>query len=92
MRQAQEAEQKKVAQEMFAMSSHLTEVEERLRDTQAADRTKAEVIRDMKAEHQAELETLSHSSRLSSRQQVSSVTTGDHVAGRQRVSACSQLS
>lgn len=82
MRQAQEAEQKKVAQEMFAMSSHLTEVEERLRDTQAADRTKAEVIRDMKAEHQAELETLSHSSRLSSRQQVSSMATGDHVYSR----------
>ena len=70
MHQVQEVEQKKVAQEMFAMSSKLNNTEERLRDTIAADRTKAEVIREMKAGHQAEMETLSHSSRLSSRQQV----------------------
>ena len=70
MRQAQEMEQKKTTQEMFTMSCQLSDMEERLRDTQAADRTKAEVIRGMKAEHQAELESLGHSSRLSSRQQV----------------------
>ena len=70
MRQAQEMEQKKTTQEMFTMSIQLSDMEERLRDTQAADRTKAEVIRGMKAEHQAELESLGHSSRLSSRQQV----------------------
>jgi chromosome segregation ATPase len=70
MRQAQEAEQKKVAQEMFAMSNNVSDMEVKLRDTQDADRTKDEVIREMKAEHRAELESLSHSSRLSNRQQL----------------------
>jgi hypothetical protein len=70
MRQGQEAEQKKVAQEMFVMSSNLSDMEVKLRDTLDADCTKAEVIREMKAEHRAELESLSHSSRLSNRQQV----------------------
>ena len=82
MRQAQESEQKKMAQEMFAKSSQLSDMEERLRDTQAADRTKAEVIREMKAEHHTELESLSHSSRLSSRQQVSHPTTHSDLSGR----------
>ena len=52
------------------MASQISELEEKLKDCQAADRTKAEVIRQMKSEHQAELESFSHSSKLSSRQQV----------------------
>lgn len=52
------------------MASEVSELEERLKDSQAADRMKAELIRQMKAEHQAELESFSHSSKLSSRQQV----------------------
>ena len=49
------------------MSSQISEMEDKLKDSHAADRTKAEVIRQMKAE----LESFSHSSKLSSRQQVS---------------------
>ena len=71
MQQSHNTEQKKSTHEMFAMASQISEMEERLKDSQAADRTKAELLRQMKAEHQAELESYSHSSRLSSRQQVS---------------------
>ena len=71
MQQTYQTEQKKLTQEMFTMSSQIKDMEQRLRDSQAADRTKAEVIREIKAEHQAELESYSRSSKLSSRQQVS---------------------
>ena len=53
------------------MSSKIDDMEKKLKDTQAADQTKAALIREMKAKHQAELESYSHSSKLSSRQQVS---------------------
>lgn len=83
MQQSQTTEQKKAAQEMFAMASQISDMEQRLKDSQAADRTKAERIREMKAEHQAELESYSNSSKLSSRQQVSKLfvyTTRMHIS------------
>lgn len=71
MQQTHETELKKLTQEMFTLDSQQKDMEKKWRDSQAADRTKAEVIRDMEAKHQAELESYSRSSRLSSRQQVS---------------------
>lgn len=53
------------------MDSKLKEMEEKLRCSQVADRTKAEVIRDIEAQHQEELGRQKHSSVLSSKQQVS---------------------
>ena len=69
--QSYQTEQKKVTQEMSMMTKQIKDMEERFRDSQDADRTKAEVIREMQAQHQAELESYSRSSKLSSRQQVS---------------------
>lgn len=53
------------------MDSKLKEMEEKLRCSQVADRTKAEAIRDIEAQHQEELGRHRHSSVLSSKQQVS---------------------
>ena len=71
MQQSHNTDQKKTTQEMFSMASQISEMEEKLRDSQAADRAKAELIHEMKKKHQAEQESFSHSSKLSSRQQVS---------------------
>lgn len=58
------------------MDSKIKEMEEKLRYSQAADRTKAEVIRDIEAQHQKELGRERHSSGLSSKKQVSRLRNG----------------
>ncbi len=55
---------------MFELESQRKAAEKKMEDMIAADKTKAETIREGDAQHKAEVERLQRSARSSSRQQV----------------------
>ena len=75
------SERQKLTQELFEVESRRRQTEEALQNALAADRKKAEDIREMDNQHYAELERLQRAARLSSKQQVwaHTLTRGNNI-------------
>lgn len=81
-------ERKKLTQELFELEARLRTTEATLQDTVAADRNKADTIREMSNQHRSEVEAIQCAARLSSKQQVG---THSHTDGIDMLIAMSHI-
>lgn len=63
-------ERKKLTQELFELEARCRATEAALQDAVAADKNKADTIREMSNQHRSEVEAIQRAARLSSKQQV----------------------
>lgn len=63
-------ERKKLTQELFELEARCRATEAALQDAVAADKNKADTIREMSNQHHSEVEAIQRAARLSSKQQV----------------------